>query len=224
METIRRKELLRTRDLIFGILGCLCLSIGDWLLGFVPTGSIGSGTFYFLQEGHGAAYSDLRITLTVTLAAVGAFFLYPGLQCMANIARAEKDRKRLSYLFAMLFAGALMLHFIVAFHVLVFTDADSISRADAIRMSASANKVLYPAFCISYVPIYGSVLVLFILILKKKTWLKPAAAVFSPLIPMGILFVIAQILPSGAFSYGLFTFCMNFGLLVWYAYLLVWRR
>lgn len=57
----------------------------------------------------------------------------------------------------------------------------------------------------------------FIDILCRKTCLERSAVLFTPVVPMGIFFAAAQIPP---FSYGLYTFCMNSGMLVWFGYLL----
>lgn len=43
---------------------------------------------------------------------------------------------------------------------------------------------------------------------------------FSPIVPMMVIFIAAQLLPQSPFSYGLYTFCMNGGMLVWFVYLL----
>lgn len=56
------------------------------------------------------------------------------------------------------------------------------------------------------------------------TCLKKASVLFTPIVLMGIIFVIAQILPLSSFSYGLYTFCMNGGMLVWFMYLLIVKR
>lgn len=65
-----------------------------------------------------------------------------------------------------------------------------------------------------------SLVMLFIDILCRNTCLKRPAVLFSPIVPMEIIFAAAQILPQSPFSYGLYTFCMNGGMLVWFGYLL----
>lgn len=43
---------LNKRCIIFGIIGCLCFGIGDWLLGYVDPAPIEGNIFYFIRAGH----------------------------------------------------------------------------------------------------------------------------------------------------------------------------
>lgn len=204
-----------------GILGCLCFGAGDWLLGYVNTGSVGEGVFYFLQQGHGVEYDLNRILLVLMLAAAGCFALYPGLMEISKVASGDRQRGRLSYLFAMQFGGYIMLHFIVAFHVLAYSAVMKVCHEEeALAICALLNDAVNPAFMLSYVLIYGSLVYLFFLVLLGKTPLPKKAVLLTPLVPMGVLCVLAGILPQGPFAYGLFTFCINFGMIVWFLYLL----
>lgn len=62
---------------------------------------------------------------------------------------------------------------------------------------------------------------LIVLILRGQTRLTRTEALFTPAIPMGIIAAVAGLLPASPFAYGLSTFCMNGGLIVWYGYLLL---
>lgn len=76
-------------------------------------------------------------------------------------------------------------------------------------------------FHIAYIFAGVPLILLFIYIICGKTSLKKGEAVFTPLIWMAIIDVVANIIPTSAFSYGLYTFCMNSGMLVWFIYLLM---
>lgn len=74
--------------------------------------------------------------------------------------------------------------------------------------------------CVIFLLIGVPLLKLIIDILRRKTCLKRTAVFFSSIVPMAVIFVAAQLLPQSPFSYGLYTFCMNGGMLVWFLYLL----
>lgn len=39
-----------------GMIGCLCFSIGDWMLGYVNPALVESDIFFFIRMGHGVGY------------------------------------------------------------------------------------------------------------------------------------------------------------------------
>lgn len=73
----------------------------------------------------------------------------------------------------------------------------------------------------AYVFVAAALITLIVLILCGKTRLKWTAALFTPAVPMGIMSVVSGLLPASPFAYGLSTFCMNGGLIVWFVYLLL---
>jgi len=217
------KSDLKTRNLILGIIGSVCFGIGDWLLGFVDTGSIGQGVFYFLQEGHGANYGMWKAAVVLLLAGIGVAPLYPGLKEIAKIVGDGKSRSCLEFLSVMTLAGFILLHLIVTFHVAAFSSADKISREFAVTVDGELNSVTCPVFVVAYILIFASFILMPVYILKGKTKLKKSAVIFTPAVPMALVCLVAAVIPTSAFSYGLFTFCINFGLQVWLIYLLVIR-
>ena len=84
------------------------------------------------------------------------------------------------------------------------------------NMDSACLLFLYCAYAFVAV----ALITLMILILCGKTRLKRTAALFTPAIPMGIIAVVSGILPKSPFAYGLSTFCMNGGLIIWFMYLL----
>lgn len=105
--------------------------------------------------------------------------------------------------------------------MLVFAQAEKNGgRELAVTLSSSLSGTGMAAlFCI-FLLIAVPLVKLSIDILRRKTCLKRTAALFSPIVPMAVIFIVAQMLPLSSFSYGLYTFCMNGGMLVWFAYLL----
>lgn len=212
---------LNKRYIIFGMIGCLCLGIGDWLLGYVDPTPIGEDIFYFIRAGHGAGYNLSKAAFTLVLAMAGICFLYPGFVHIADIAKDEKTKRSLGYAFGLCSVGWIALHILVSVNVLVFAQAEKNGgRELAVTLSNRLGDAgLAALFCI-FLLIAVPLVKLSIDILRRKTCLKRTAALFSPIVPMTIIFIVAQMLPLSSFSYGLYTFCMNGGMLVWFAYLL----
>lgn len=87
---------LNKRYIIFGIIGCLCFGIGDWLLGYVDPALVESGVFYFIRAGHGADYDMAKAVVTLILMVIGICFLYPRLLHISEIANDEKTKHPLN--------------------------------------------------------------------------------------------------------------------------------
>lgn len=207
---------LKKKYIIFGIIGCLCFGIGDWLLGYVDPAPIEGNIFYFIRTGHGEGYNLSKAAFALVLAMAGMCFLYPGF-----VHISDKTKRSLGYAFGLCSIGWLALHILVSVNVLVFAQADkSGGRELAVTLSDSLSSAgMAVLFCIFLLIVFPLV-VLFIDILCRKTCLKRTAVCFSPIVPMAVISIAAQFLPQSPFSYGLYTFCMNGGMLVWFGYLL----
>lgn len=90
----------------------------------------------------------------------------------------------------------------------------------AISLSHDMNSACLLFLYCAYVFVAAALITLIVLILCGKTRLKRTAALFTPAVPMGIISVVSGLLPASPFAYGLSTFCMNGGLIVWFVYLL----
>lgn len=212
---------LQKKYTVFGIIGCLCFGIGDWLLGYVNPASVGEDVFYFIREGHGMGYDLSKAAVTLVLAMVGMCFLYPGFVHISDIADNEDTKRSLGYAFGLCSAGWLALHILVSLNVIVFSQAEQCGgRELALVLSAGLGNAGMGALCVTFLLTGVPLLKLIIDILRRKTCLKRTAVFFSPIMPMAVIFIAAQLLPQSPFSYGLYTFCMNGGMLVWFVYLL----
>ncbi|MDO5153458.1 MAG: hypothetical protein Q4D50_08865 [Eubacteriales bacterium] len=210
------------KDWIYGIAGCICFGIGDWLLGYVDPALIEGDIFYFIRAGHGAGYNAAKVTVTLVLAMVGMLFYFPAMLRIADLASDKKSAGRLKYTFGLCPVGWLVIHFIVAVNVLVYSwMAEHAGNELANGISNLLGNAILPCLMIAYIFAGIPLLLLMIYILRGKTGLKKWEAVFTPLVWMAVINVVANILPATAFSYGLYTFCMNCGMLVWFLYLLV---
>ncbi len=207
--------------LLCGLLGCLCFGGGDWLLGYVNPTPISENIFYFICAGHGAGYAQWKIVVTLVMAMVGMCFLIPGMGCIADVAQKSGARRLLRYLFMLCAVGWIVIHFGVAVNVLVFSLAERAGgRELAITLSHNMNSACLLFIYCAYVFVAAALITLIILILCGKTRLKRTAALFTPAIPMGIIAAVSGLLSVSPFAYGLSTFCMNGGLIVWFVYLL----
>ncbi|MCM1225778.1 MAG: hypothetical protein NC548_66175 [Lachnospiraceae bacterium] len=212
---------LQKKYSIFGLIGCLCFGIGDWLLGYVDPALVEGADLYFIRAGHGAGYNTLKVDITLALAVTGIFFLYPGFVHIADIAKDGKTKRILGYAFGLCSVGWMMLHLFVSFLVLAFSETEknggrelAITLADRFGSAGAAVEKCTSLFAM------GAGIVLIVTILRGNTCLKKSAVVFGPVIPMLLIIVIAQVLPQSAFSYGLYTFNMNAAMMVWFVYLL----
>lgn len=208
-------------NLLCGILGSLCFGVGDWLLGYVDPTPIGENIFGFICAGHGAGYDAWKIVITLVMAMVGICFLIPGMVCIANVAKKAGSKRLLQYLLVLCAIGWIVIHFAVAVNVLVFSLAEKAGgRELAVTLSRNMDSACLLFLYCAYVFVAAALVTLMVLILCGKTRLKRTAALFTPAIPMGIIAVISGLLPVSPFAYGLSTFCMNGGLIVWFVYLM----
>lgn len=213
---------LQKKYIILGAIGCLCFGIGDWLLGYVDPAPIEGDVFYFIRAGHGAEYHLSKAAFALVLAVAGMCFLYPGFVHISDIAKDEKTKRSLGYAFGLCSAGWLTLHILVSMNVLVFAQAEKSGGHElAVTLSGSLWNVGMAALCCAGLFISVPLIMLCVDILRRKTCMERAGVFFTPLIPMAVILIAAQILPQSPFSYGLYTFCMNGGMLVWFMYLFV---
>lgn len=167
-------------------------------------------------------YDTTKAATALALAVAGMCFLYPGFVHISDIEKDEKTRRSLRYAFGLSSAGWLTLHILVSVNVLVFSQAEkSGGREFAMTLSSSlGNAGIAVLGCVALF-IAAPLIMLCVDILRRKTCMKRAAVFFTPLIPMAALSLAAQLLPQSPFSYGLYTFCMNGSMLVWFVYLLI---
>lgn len=216
---------LQKKYCIFGIIGCLCFGIGDWLLGYVDPGLVEGEVFYFIRVGHGLSYSASNIAVVLALAAFGMCLLYPGFVRISDIAKDKKTKQFLRYVFGLCSMGWLMLHIMVSVNVLVFSEAEKNGgRELAVVLSNRFGSAGLAVVCCAYFFVAVAFIVLIVDILRGNTYLKKSAVLFSPAVWMAVIAAVSLVLPQSAFSYGLYTFCMNGGMLVWFAYLLTKRN
>lgn len=206
---------------IYGIIGCICFGIGDWLLGYVDPTPIEGDLFYFIRAGHGADYPVIKVIITMVLAMAGMLFYFPALIHISDVAADKKTASHLRYTFGLCAVGWLVIHLLVSMNVMVYSWMMGNAGVElANGISNLLGNAMLPCLYISYIFVGIPFILLITDIFRGKTRLKRWEVVFTPLIWMVIVNVAANIMPATAFSYGLYTFCMNGGMLVWFLYLL----
>lgn len=210
---------------IQGIIGCLLFGVGDWLLGFVDPAKVEGDVFYFISAGHGADYADWKIVVTLVCAVIGVLFLSQGCVHIADYMTGEKEKAGARRVFTHLTYPWLMIHFTVT--IMVFTYSylcKNVGSEQAAMMSKYMDELFDPFVLLSY----GIVLVVFadmiIVIARGKTILKRREAFFSPVTWICVIGLVSMLLPESAFSKGLYAFCMNGGMIIWFTREIICKR
>ena len=206
---------------IQGIIGCVLFGVGDWLLGFVDPGKVPYDVFYFISEGHGAGYPDWKIAVTMVCAIIGVLFLWQGFVHISDLMKEEKDRTGAARVFTFLTYSWLIIHFVVTIMVFIYSYAcRNIGVDHAVIIINGLDKVLDPCILIAYLILVIALIDLIIVIARGKTKLKRTDAFITPLTWMLLIGAVSLVLPASPFSKGVYTFCMNGGMIAWFIRLL----
>jgi hypothetical protein len=207
---------------IQGIIGCVLFGVGDWLLGFVDPGEVPEDVFYFISAGHGAGYPDWKIMVTMVCAIIGVLFLWQGFVHISDLMKEENDREGAKRVFTFLTYSWLIIHFVVTIIVFIYSySCRTLGRDQAVIITNGLDKVLDPCILIAYLILGIALIDLIIIIARGRTKLKRTDAFITPLTWMLMIGAVFMVLPASMFSKGLYTFCMNGGMIVWFIRLLI---
>ena len=207
---------------IQGIIGCVLFGVGDWLLGFVDPGKVPEDVFYFISAGHGAGYPDWKIMVTMVCAIIGVLFLWQGFVHISDLMKEEKDKEGAKRVFTFLTYSWLIIHFVVTIIVFIYSySCRTLGSEQAVIITNGLDKVLDPCILIAYLILGIALIDLLIIIARGRTKLKRTDAFITPLTWMLIIGAVSMVLPASMFSKGLYTFCMNGGMIVWFIRLLI---
>lgn len=206
---------------LLGLIGCALFGIGDWLLGYVDPQPI-SELFSVLKAGHGVDYALWKIALTLFLGALGVPFMMAGCMRMAELVTDEKRKNAMKWSMMLLPVGWLLIHFTVSCGIWVY--AWNMQKGDpalALRMAEDAMRMFQSTQIAADLLAAIPLLLLVIYTLRNKTVLKKSSLLFTPLLWMALFSAVKFIVPATPFSNGIDTFCMNAGMMIWFAYLAV---
>ena len=200
-----------------GIIGCLLFGIGDWLLGYVDPTDVTGDVFYFISAGHGADYPVRKLTVTMISAVIGVLFMQQGCVHISDVMKDEKDKAGAARVFTFLTYAWLVIHFVVASNVFAYSYiCRNFGSEQAAQFSKELGKILDPCLYISYFIFIVAMIDLILVIAKGRTYLSRREAFFTPLTWICLIGGVSLLLPESAFSKGLYTFCMNGGLMIWF--------
>ena len=174
--------------------------------------------FYFISAGHGAAYADWKIAVTLVCAVIGVLFFSQGCVHMADYMKEEKDKIGAARIFTFITYSWLMIHFTVTIMVYAYSYmCRNVGEAQAVQMSQRMDRLFDPFVLLSYGILLAAFAFLFIWIIRGKTILGKKEVFVTPVTWICVIGLISMILPESPFSKGLYAFCMNGGMIVWFA-------
>ena len=206
---------------LLGLIGCVLFGIGDWLLGYVDPQPV-SEVFSVLKAGHGADYALWKITLTLLLGAIGVPFMMAGCMRMAELVTDKKRGTVLRCGMMLLPVGWLLIHVTVSCGI--YTYAWNMQKGDltlALRMAEDVTRMFQSTQIVADLLAGLPLVLLVVLVLRGKTVLSKSSQFFTPLLWMAVFSALKFVIPASPLSNGIDTFCMNAGMMIWFAYLLV---
>lgn len=204
---------------VFGLIGCVCFGIGDWLLGYVNPEVVISA-FSVLKAGHGEGYDLSKIPWTLLLGALGVPMMLAGCAHMAELATDARWRRVLRFSMLLLPVGWLLIHFTVSCGIYVYAwnmQLGDASQAEpmALAIMETFKSTQLVAYLFALIPL----VLLPVCVFCGKTILKKRSQWFTPLLWMAVFAALKFVLPATPFTNGLDTFCMNAGMMIWFGYI-----
>ena len=206
---------------LLGLIGCALFGVGDWLLGFVDPRPV-SEVFSVLKAGHGTSYPLWKIALTLVLGAIGVPFMMAGCMRTAVLVMDEKKKTAFRYSMMLLPVGWLLIHFTVSCGIYAY--AWNMQKGDpslALPMAEGITRMFQSTQLVADLLAAIPLLLLAVYTLRDKIALKKSSLLFTPLLWMTLFSAVKFIVPATPFSNGIDTFCMNAGMMIWFAYLAV---
>jgi len=198
--------------LICGLLGCLCMGIGDWLM--IYSDPTYKGEVYWITEGI-KDISQWRFNLSMILAFPGIIFYGIGLFSIQNYIKNEKERNIYHYLNSFGMTPWLMLHMFVVMILCLYSYS-----GDLIAVTELRNRL-------SWVVLAGELLMVpvfiywFLLQIKNKTDLPKWMAFTNVLIIYVLLRAVLMFVPVSAFRLGFANSLMSQAMFIWFMVMLV---
>ena len=206
---------------LLGFIGCALFGVGDWLLGFVDPQPV-SEVFAVLKLGHGGGYALWKIALTLFLGALGVPLMMAGCMRMAVLVTDERKKTLFRTAMMLLPVGWLMIHFTVSCGIWVY--AWNMQKGEpslALGMAEDLMRMFRSTQLAADLLAAAPLLLLVVYTLRDKTALKKTSLMFTPLLRMALFSAVKFLVPATPFSNGIDTFCMNAGMMIWFAYLFV---
>ncbi|MCM1164395.1 MAG: hypothetical protein NC299_09985 [Lachnospiraceae bacterium] len=216
-EQINRKKVIAA--LICGMLGCVFLCSGDWLMIYGNTAH--SGAVHWLTEG--TAQIPAWKNLLSMLVAFPAVILYGvGLFNAEAFVNSRKEKKIYRYLTAFGMMPWLCLHvyYVMILYAFAFMTQNNFEGALTVAeaMNSQFSCIIFISEAIMILPF----LYWFYLQISGKTLFPKRMAFTNILIIYGVLQVVRMLLPDTPFRLGFTNGLMSESMFVWFGIMLLW--
>lgn len=216
--TRNRKKMIAA--LLCGMLGCICMGAGDWLMLYGDTAY--EGNLYWLTQG-AAQIAPWRNSLAMLIAFPAIMFYGIALFSIEGFLKKEKQRKIYHYLTAFSLMPWLCLHLFYVMILYVFAWMSANGYGTAAHLTAEA---LFTH--LSWIVILSEVMMLppflcwFWLLVRGESVFSRWMAFSNPLIFYAVLYLIKSLLPDCAFRIGFMNGLMSESMILWFMTMLVW--
>jgi len=201
--------------LFCGLLGCVCMGAGDWLMIYGdPTYT---GSVYWIAEG-ARSISQWRFDLAMILAFPGILLYGTALFAIQNYIPDAKERKIYHYLNAFGMTPWLMLHMFVVMILCLWSFSGDLEAATELR-----NRLSWVVFAgeVIMLPVF---VYFFFLQIRGKTELPRGMAFTSVLFFYILLRVVLALIPASAFRLGFANSLMSQAMFLWFLSLLIHEK
>lgn len=217
--TENRRKMLAA--LLCGILGCLCLGAGDWLMIYGDTAH--TGTLPWLTVGT-ARIAPWRNCLAMALAFPGILFYGIALLAIAQFLRKEKKRKvyRCLTIFSLTPWLCLHLFYVMILYLFAWLSGNGYQAA-ALPASEALFRHLAWVVPVSEMIMLPPYVYWFFLLAQGKSVFPRAMAISNPLVFYGVLKLLTALMPEGAFRLAFTNGLMSESMALWFGGLILWN-
>ncbi|MDO4332462.1 MAG: hypothetical protein Q4C58_07200 [Eubacteriales bacterium] len=216
--TIERKKMIAA--LLCGVLGCICMGSGDWLMLYGDTAY--EGNVYWMTRG--AAQIEPWRNALAMLVAFPAVILYGiALFSIEKFLKGEKQRSIYHYLTAFGLTPWLCLHlfYVMILYVFAWMSANGYGEAALLVPEAMFAHLAWVVI-VSEAMMLPPFLYWFWLVVRGKSVFSRWMAVSNPLVFYAVLYLVKSFMPDSAFRIGFTNGLMSESMVIWFATMIVW--
>lgn len=208
-------------SLLCGILGCVCMGVGDWLMIYGDTAYAGSLSWLTVGA---AEIAPWRNTLAMALAFPGVILYGTALFAIAAHLKGEKQRKIYHYLTVFGLTPWLCLHLFYIMILYVFAwMSDNGYGAAALPVSEALFDHLSWIVIASEILMLPPYLYWFWALARDNSVFPKGMALSNPLIFYVLLKLLTLLMPDSALRLAFTNGLMSESMIVWFGVLLAWN-
>lgn len=206
--------------LLCGLLGCLCIGAGDWLMLYGDTAH--QGSLFWLAEG-AAVIPAWRNTLAMALSFPGILLYGIALFAIAALLKEERQRGIYRYLTAFSLTPWLALHlyYILILYGFAWMTGNGFEMA-ALPVSEAVFGHLSWIVAVSEVLMLPPYFYWAYLLFSCKSYFPRWMAASNPLVFYGILKAVTLLMPDGAFRLAFTNGLMSESMALWFGSMIIW--